>query len=216
MAISRRNMLGCTAVSLMGLAGLNGPALAQERSFAESYRSITPQPSPNDKIEVLDFFWYGCPYCYQLMPLMAEWEKTKPQDVIVRRIPAVLRQEWVPDAHLFYTMELLGVAEQLHARIFEAYHRDRLQGTDQEAVAKWAVANGVDRAKWDEVFASKEVRDRVVRAVETARDYDVRGTPVVIVDGRWQTGGGLAGSLKNVMPTVDGLINLARARRIKA
>ena len=213
MAISRRNMLGYTAA---GLAGLNGLALAQERSFAESYRAITPQPAPGEQIEVLDFFWYGCPYCFQLMPLMAEWEKTKPQDVIVRRIPAILRQEWVPDAHLYYAMELLGVAEQLHAKIFEAYHRDRLQSTDQEAVARLAVANGVDRAKWDETYASKEVRDRVVRAVETARNYDVRGTPVVIVDGRWQTGGGLAGSLKNVMPTVDGLINLARARRIKA
>jgi thiol:disulfide interchange protein DsbA len=168
-----------------------------------------------DKIEVIDFFWYGCPYCYQLLPLIAEWEKSKPADVVVRRIPAVLRQEWVPDAHLYYTLEILGVADRLHAKVFDAVHRDRLQTTDTESWAKWAVANGIDRAKWDEVYNSQGVRDRVVRAVDLGRDYDVRGTPVIIVDGRYQTGSGQSGSLNNVIPTVNGLINLARERRKK-
>ena len=60
------------------------------------------------------------------------------------------------------------------------------------------------------------MRNNVVRAVELGRDYDVRGTPVIVVDGRYQTGGGQAGSLKNVMPTVDGLVKLVRERRKQA
>lgn len=216
MTISRRAVL-CLAASAAGFA-LVGVAAAQtqERPFEQSYRSITPQATPaGDMIEVIDFFWYGCPYCFQLLPFMTEWEKSKPADVVVRRVPAVLRQEWVPEAHIYYTLEALGAAEQLHTRVFEAFHRDRLQATDTEAWGKWAEANGLDRPKWDLAYNSQAVRNNVVRAVELGRDYDVRGTPVLVVDGRYQTGGGQAGSLKNVMPTIDGLIHLARARRKK-
>ena len=209
---TRRAVLALAAGGLMGLS----PAQAQERAFEQSFRAITPQPTaPGDKIEVIDFFWYGCPYCFQLLPLITEWEKTKPADVVTRRIPAILRQEWVPEAHLYYTLEALGEADRLHTKVFEAIHRERLQGTDNDAWARWAEANGIDRTKWDAAYASKEVRDRVVKAVEAGRDYDVRGTPVLVVDGRWQTGGGQAGSLKNVMPTVDGLVKLAREQRKK-
>lgn len=215
MTISRRTILRLAAgASVMGMAGF-ASAQVLERPFEQSYRSITPQAAPNDKIEVIDFFWYGCPYCFQLMPLMADWEKTKPADVVVRRIPAILRQEWVPEAHLYYTLEALGVADRLHSKVFEAFHRERLQATDSESWAKWAEANGIERAKWDETYNSQGVRNNVVRAVELGRDYDVRGTPVLVVDGRYQTGGGQAGSLKNVMPTIDGLINLTRERRKK-
>lgn len=211
MNISRRAILGLAAGSLAGIPS----AWAQERPFEQSFRAITPQTVAGDKIEIIDFFWYGCPYCFQLLPMITEWEKNKPADVIIRRIPAILRQEWVPEAHLFYTLELLGEADRLHTKVFEAIHRERVQGTDAEAWLRWAEANGIDRAKWDAAYTSKEVRDRVVKAVELGRDYDVRGTPVLVIDGRWQTGGGQAGSLKNVMPTVDGLIKMAREQRKK-
>ncbi len=219
MSISRRGVLGVAAGGLIAI-GSGSAAFAQTppRTFEESFRSINPQPTAAgaDKIEVIDFFWYGCPYCYQLLPLIAAWETTKPADVVLRRIPAVLRQEWVPDAHLYYTLEILGAADRLHARVFDAVHKDRLQTADSEVWGKWAVANGIDRAKWDEAYNAQGVRDRVVRAVELGRDYDVRGTPVIIVDGRYQTGSGQAGALKNVIPTIDGLINLVRDSRKKA
>ncbi len=215
MPISRRNLLILTAGGVLGASRL-AAAQSSERAFEDSYRNITPQPlAGGDMIEVIDFFWYGCPYCYQLLPMIEAWEKTKPADVILRRSPAILREEWIPDAHLFYTMDLLGVADRLHGKAFEAVHRNRMLATDQEAWTKWAVANGIDRAKWDQAYNDKSVRDSVVRAVEMGRSYDVRGTPAIVVDGRYQTSGGMAGSLKNVMPTVTGLVNLARERRKK-
>jgi len=214
MPISRRSMLALAAAGFVAAPGL---LYAQQRTFEESFRSITPQPTAAgaDKIEIIDFFWYGCPYCYELLPLIAAWEKAKPADIVMRRIPAILRQEWVPDAHLYYTLEILGEADRLHNKVFDAIHRERLQSTDIEVWGKWAVANGIDRAKWDEVYGSRGVRDRVVNAVELGRSYDVRATPVIIVDGRYQTGSGHAGSVKNVMPVVDGLIKLARENRKK-
>jgi thiol:disulfide interchange protein DsbA len=215
MPISRRSFVYLAASGLLGARAVS--AQTKERAFEDSYRTITPQPTTTgDKIEVIDFFWYGCPYCYQLMPLIEAWDKTKPADVMLRRVPAVLREEWVPEAHLYYTLEQLGAADRLHTKVFDAIHRDRMLATDREAWAKWAAANGIERAKWDETYNAKAVRDSVVRAVEMGREYDVRGTPVLVVDGRYQTGGGLAGSLKNVMPTVDGLVNLTRERRKKS
>lgn len=208
-------MLFLAASVALGASRL-ASAQSSERAFEDSYRTITPQATASgDKIEVIDFFWYGCPYCYQLLPMIEAWEKNKPADTVLRRVPAVLREEWVADAHLYYTIELLGAADRLHTKAFEAVHRDRVLVTDREAWAKWATANGIDRVKWDEAYNEKSVRDNVVRAVEMGREYDVRGTPAVVVDGRYQTSGGLAGSLKNVMPTVSGLINLARERRKK-
>jgi thiol:disulfide interchange protein DsbA len=216
MPISRRRVLGLAAGSFAAAGFAHGQA-PQPRAFEDNFRAITPQPvTTGDKIEVIDFFWYGCPYCYQLLPLFNAWEKTKPADVVVRRIPAILRQEWVPDAHLYYTLETLGEADRLHNNVFEAIHRDRLLVTDIEAWARWAEANGIPRAKWGEAYNWQGVREKVVRAVDLGRDYDVRGTPVIIVDGRYQTGSGLAGSLQNVIPTLDGLLKLARERRKQA
>ena len=94
------------ALTLLGAATLTAltPVYAQvqERTFEQSFRAINPQPvQTGERIEVIDFFWYGCPYCFQLLPMIAEWEKSKPADVVVRRVPAILQQHWVPSAHLF-------------------------------------------------------------------------------------------------------------------
>lgn len=213
MRLTRRHLLGLMAATAAGKALAQTPPA---RTFEESYRAITPQPTPDGgKIDVIDFFWYGCPYCHQLLPLLTAWDKTKPADVVLRRVPAVLRQEWLLDAHRYYTLDALGEADRLHAKAFDGMHRDRLLATDLESWAKWAVANGIDRAKWEAAHNSQGVRDRVVRAVELGREYDVRATPVIVVDGRYQTGSGQAGSVQNVIPTLDGLINLARERRKK-
>lgn len=213
MVAGRRALLALFAAGVV-TTRVHESSAQETRALQESYRVITPRAtSSGDKIEVIDFFWYGCPYCYQLLPLFMEWEKTQAADVTVRRIPAVLRQEWVPEAHLYYTFELLGVAAQMHAKVFEAIHRDRLLANDREGWGKWVVSNGIERVKWEEAYHAREVRDRVVNAVDAARDYDVRGTPTIIVDGRYQTGSGLAGSVKNVMPAVDTLIKMAREQR---
>lgn len=146
---------------------------------------------------------------------MAEWEKNKPADVAVRRIPAVLRENWVPDAHLYYTLEILGEADRLHTSVFEAIHKSRLQTNDPQAVLAWAVKNGINGEKWLATYTSEDVRKRVIQAVEIARSYDVRGTPALVVDGRYQTGGGLAGGLKNIPAVLDTLVGLAREQRKK-
>jgi thiol:disulfide interchange protein DsbA len=216
MWILTRVIRGCAlAVSLVFLSSV---AMAQTtpRPFEQTYRVILPQKvETGDRIEIIDFFWYGCPYCYELLPIMSAWEKRKGAEIAVRRIPAVLREGWLADAHLYYTLELLGEAERLHATVFNSVHKDQLRTSDQQAVETWAVQNGIDRQKWASAYTNIEVRNRVVRAMELARNYDVRGTPAVVVDGRYQTGGGIAGGLGNVPAVLDALVDLAREQRKK-
>ncbi len=201
------------------LAAMSFCAQAQQsldRPLEQTYRVILPQKvETGERIEIIDFFWYGCPFCYELLPVFTDWEKRKPADVAVRRIPAVLREAWLPDAHLYYTLEILGEADRLHTRVFDSVHKERLRTNDPQAVAVWAVQNGIDQQKWLSAYTSDEVRKRVLNSVELARNYDIRGTPAIVVDGRYQTGGGLAGGLKNVPAVLDALVNLAREQRKK-
>ncbi len=146
---------------------------------------------------------------------MAEWEKRKPADVVVRRIPAVLREGWLADAHLYYTLELLGEADRLHTEVFHSIHKGQLQTSNPDAVAAWAVKNGIDAQAWQGAYTKNEVRNRVVRAMTLAQNYDVRGTPALIVDGRYQTSTGMAGGLTGIPTVLDTLIDLAREQRKK-
>ena len=213
-----KHLVHLCVLCVTSLALLPGVAQAQApgRPLEQTYRVILPQKvETGDRIEIIDFFWYGCPYCYELLPILTEWEKRKGAEIAVRRVPAILREGWLADAHLYYTLELLGEAERLHTSVFNSVHKDRLQTHDQQAVEAWAVQNGIDRQKWTAAYTNVEVRNRVVRAMEMARDYDVRGTPAVVVDGRYQTGGGIAGGLGNVPAVLDALVDLAREQRKK-
>jgi len=183
----------------------------------QNFVVIQQQPLQDaSKIEVIDFFWYGCPYCYELLPQFNEWLKTKPDDVVVRRIPAVLRESWLAQAHMYYTLDVLGEADKFHDRVFDAHHKERLISNIPEQVAEWALKNGLDKDKWQAAYHSKEVQARVIRAVEMSRAYAVSGTPAIVVDGRFMSTSGMSGGVKNLVPVMEALINAARERRAKA
>jgi thiol:disulfide interchange protein DsbA len=183
----------------------------------QNFVVIQQQPLQDaSKIEVIDFFWYGCPYCYELLPQFNEWLKTKPDDVVVRRIPAVLRESWLAQAHMYYTLDVLGEADKFHDRVFDAHHKERLISNDPAAVAEWAIKNGFDKNKWQEAYASREVPVRVRRAYDMSLAYSVPGTPAIVVDGRFMSTSGMAGGVKNLVPVMEALVNVARERRAKA
>jgi protein dithiol oxidoreductase (disulfide-forming) len=178
------------------------------------YRLIAPQPvETGDKLEVIDFFWYGCPYCNELQPALEHWLKRKPDDVTLRRIPAILRESWAPDARLYYTLELLGEAERLHLKVYDGYHLEALPLSRPEVGEQWAVRNGIDRRKWLDAYHSPEVDARVARARQITQRYEVQVTPSVVVDGRYLTSSRMAQGVSGVVPVVEDLVRLARQRR---
>ena len=114
----------------------------------------SPQPTDGSgKIEVIEFFWYGCPHCYAMEPSVAAWLKTKPADVEFKRIPAYAGS-WIPMATVFYTLEAMGKVDALHAKVFDAIHKDHLNLHDKKILAQFLSANGIDPAEYDKVEKS--------------------------------------------------------------
>jgi thiol:disulfide interchange protein DsbA len=210
--ISRRALLLAALA-----AGAGAPAFAQEGRRARlnfEYRLIEPQPvETGDRIEVIDFFWYGCPFCNELQPALEAWIKRKPADVELRRIPAILRDTWAPHARIYYTLEALGEVERLHLKVYEGYHVQELHMSKPEVMADWAVKNGIDRARWTALYGSREIDLKVVRARELTRAYNVQGTPSLVVDGRYLTSSGMSETVRGVIPILDELVRLAREQR---
>ena len=200
----------------LALACAAAPASAQEVRRARAnyeYRLIEPQPvETTGKIEVIDFFWYGCPYCNDLQPALEAWIRHKPADVVLRRIPAVLRDTWAPHARIYYTLEALGEVERLHQRVYYGYHVDKLYMSKPEVMVEWAVKNGIDRQKWLDAYSSPEVDRKVLRAKELSHLYNVQGTPSLVVDGRYLTSSNMVETVPGLIPVLNDLIRLARQR----
>jgi protein dithiol oxidoreductase (disulfide-forming) len=203
---------------LLAIAFFAGAASGQEVRARQNleYRLISPQPvETGERIEVIDFFWYGCPYCNELQPALDEWMKHRPADVALRRIPVVLRDTWVPHARIYYTLELLGEAERLHAQVYRSYHVEELHMSKPDVMEQWAVRNGIERRRWLDAYYSPEVDARIARAAQATKRYDVQGTPSLVVDGRYLTSSSMTATVRGVLPVVDDLVRLARQRREK-
>jgi len=196
------------------LLAVSATALGQQQRILRAdidYRVIHPQPvQVAGGIEVIDFFWYGCPYCNKLQPFLERWIKNKPADVTVRRIPVVLRDSWAPHARIYYTLEALGEVERLHQRVYHGYHVDELHMSKPEVMSEWAVRNGIDRARWDEAYGSADVKNKVEEARKLTRAYDITGTPSLVVQGRYLTSGNMALTLDSMLPILDGMIQRVR------
>ena len=162
---------------------------------------------------MIDFFWYGCPYCYELQPALEAWNKRKPDDVVLRRVPAILRDSWAPHARIYFTLELLGETERLHQKVYHDYHVDELSMSRPEVMEQWAVKNGIERQRWLDAYFSPEVDARVAQAHEVARRYEVQGTPSLVVDGRYLTSSSMTPSVVDVIPVVEIWSGSARQRR---
>lgn len=160
-------------------------ATAQQRN--SGYNELVP-PQPTEaqgKIEVLEFFWYGCIHCYNLEPKIESWLKKLPPDVQFRRVPAVLSERWAHDATIFYAFDALGLLEKLHRPFFDAIHRDRLRTDNQQALTAWLEKQGVEPKKFEAAVKSFGVQSKTRRSIRLTSDYKIDGTPAMAVQGRY-------------------------------
>lgn len=201
-----------TLVVALGLAPLG--ALAQPRPLSPGvdYTELKPgQPvDTQGKIEVLEFFWYGCPHCYTLEPMLEKWIARLPADVQFRRVPAVLNPGWGNESAVYYTLEALGVLDKLHRPLFDAIHRDRLATRDPVALSQWLAKNGVDTKKYQEALKSFGVQSKVRRAAQISAAYRIDGTPALAVHGRYTVSAEQGRTQSGMLAIADGLIALAR------
>lgn len=166
-------------------------AVAAKPVLDKEYKLIDPpqpQPAAVKGVEVLEFFNYACSHCYEFEPNLKTWLKNKPKNAEFRYVPAVFNERMIPLAKIYYTLEETGALEKLHDKVYYAIHQQQLNLTDQAILMKWIGEQGVDSKKFEAVFDSFSVNNKVQRAMEMTRKYRIPGTPYLIIGGRYLTG----------------------------
>lgn len=204
------------------LLGSLGAALVPTLASADllegrDWRPLAP-PRPGGvpgKIEVLEFFSYGCPHCHEFDPLLTNWRKTLPADVVFRRVPVSFgRPQWAALGRLYLTLAALGLADKLDPAVFEAIHNQRIALHDEAKRNDWLAKQGVDVTQFNNTWKSFGVESQAKRAEQQSEAFKVAGVPALAIDGRYFAGGneGFAAMLRNT----DALIAMVRKDKPKA
>src|SRR5215472_1372921 len=200
-----------TAFALVAL-----DAAAQVEAGRE-YRRIEPPhaAAPGGRVEVIEFFYYGCPVCYETEPHFFRWIASAPDYVSVRRVPALSSDAWEPLARLYYALEALGQLERLHWPVYDAIHFEDVRLGDEKVMIDWAARSGIEREKFAQAYSSDAVKAKVAQARELLKSYEVGAVPTFIVDGKFLTSARLAGGTQQVVQVLDRLVELAREERLR-
>jgi protein dithiol oxidoreductase (disulfide-forming) len=170
-----------------------------------------PQPVENDgKVEVLEFFAYGCIHCANLEPSLEAWAKRQPADVKLKRIPSPVPIMGIDSSIIYYSLEALGQLDRLHAKIFNAAHLEKVVLGNPAMLNKWLEKNGVDPAKYEEVQKSFSVVTKVNRARKMVVDYKIDSTPTLVINGKVGVTQGNGGA-EAMFASIDQLVGQARA-----
>jgi protein dithiol oxidoreductase (disulfide-forming) len=211
--MKRRDFSTTLAGAGLGWA-LAGPAAAQGGPVEGTHYVKLSTPAsvsaPAGKIEVVEFFWYGCPHCNELEPALEDWVKKLPADVMFRRVPVGFSATHESHQKLFYGLEAMGKLEQMHKKIFAAIHVQR-QRLDREAdQVAFLNANGVDGAQFAKVVKEFSVVTKSTQAKKLSEAYKIDGVPALGVQGRFYTAGSLAGDNRRALAVADFLIDRVR------
>ena len=174
----------------------------------------TPQPTQDgNTIEVLEFFWYGCPHCNSLHPHLKTWLMNIPKDVSFRYVPATLRANWVAAAKIFYTIEAIGETDVLHDKVYDAVHRDKIDINNESVLFDWVEKQGIDRKKFEDTYRSFSVQNQVARSTQLSRQYQLTGVPALVINGKYITSGKMGGTPQDTIRTLEALIEKIRKEK---
>jgi len=156
--------------------------------------------APAGKIEVTEFFWYSCPHCFALDPSLIEWVKKQGNAISFKRVPVAFRPSFVPQQKLYYTLEAMGRLNDLHPKVFHAIHAERKPLDTDAAIVDYMVAQGVDKAKFLEVYNSFGIQTKAKRAAQLQEAYKIDGVPTLAIDGRYLTSPSIVGASMGNQP----------------
>lgn len=214
MTMKRREFSTAAAVAALSLP-VAGPAFAQARQFKEGKDYVklgkpVASDAPAGKVEVIEFFWYSCGHCNAFEPTLEAWIKSAPKELHIRRVPVAFNSSFAPQQKLYYTLEGLGKLPELHSKVFRAIHVERLPLNKDDLIFDWIGKQGVDVAKFKEIYNSFTVANQVRKATQLQDAYQVEGVPSMGVAGRYYTDGSLAGSMQSVLQIVEYLAGEVR------
>jgi thiol:disulfide interchange protein DsbA len=205
-------MTGCILRALAALlaAAVLAPAAVAQQGQQAPFLYIDP-PIATDaagKIEVAEFFWYECPHCFDLEPLLDRWIPKLGKDVQFKRVPATFNDRWRLSARVFYALESMGLEDKLHKPLMDAIHKDRMRITDERQLAEWLGKQGVDVAKFQAALKSFAVESRLKRAEQLVRDAKLDGVPALMINGRYLVTS--QGGSQRMLDTADAVIQQVR------
>jgi thiol:disulfide interchange protein DsbA len=195
-------------IPLLASAAVNAGTFTEGKDYE---RLKKPQPTESgEQIEVVELFWYGCPHCYQLEPVIHKWLESKPEDVRFVRMPAILGSRWELLAKAFFTADLLDVMDKAHAELFSIIHEKKKKITNEKMLREIFVGLGVSGEDFDKTINSFAVTIKVNNARMMTRRYGITGVPAVIVNGKYNTSASLAGSNQNMINVINYLVEQER------
>lgn len=178
-----KKLFGSLMVAALCLIGGTTFAAAE---LGKEYKLLNPpQPVAGKKIEVLEFFFYGCSHCFDLQKSLHPWLKAMPKDAELIYVPTIYRDSMEPMARAFYALESMGEVLKLHDKLYLAMNVENADLSDEKKIADFVAKNGVDRAKFSAAYNSFTVQSKVMRAKQMVRSYNIQGTPTLIVDGKY-------------------------------
>lgn len=208
---ARRHWMLAGAAGTAALAAARLAGAQEAPREGRDYRRVVPaQPTdvPAGKIEVIEFFWYGCPHCNALEPVLKQWLSKLPSDVFFKRVHVPFGDR--RHQQLYYTLESMGLDEKLDNVVFRSIHVDGNRLDTPEKMVDVLSKHGVDKDKFLEVWKSFTVRTKMGRGTQLTQAYGVDGVPALAVAGKYYTAPSMAGSNDGALRVVDWLVQKER------
>ncbi|MCK5354472.1 MAG: thiol:disulfide interchange protein DsbA/DsbL [Methyloprofundus sp.] len=190
--------------ALLSLVVFSGLSFAAGKGYKD-LAAVQPTQDPT-KVEVMEFFWYGCPHCYKFEPFLQKWHANLPDNVNFIRQPAVFSKVWGQHARAYFTAEVLDVVEKVHSDLFYAIQVKKQKLTSEEDLAEFFVAHGVDKATFHDAYNSFAVDTKMRQAKTMGPRYGITGVPAIVVNGKYLVNNKSAGSFEEVIKVIDALI----------
>lgn len=209
----KRMLTGLILLAGAGLIAMSG-ARAEIVEGRDYTVLASPKPTETGKnIEVIEFFWYGCPHCNELHPHLKAWQKRAAKDVSFRYVPAVARASWVPGAKTFYALDTLGLVNEMHDKVFDAIHDDKIDLGKEDVLFDWIVRQGIDRKKFVDVYNSFAVQNQATRSAQMLKEYSLTGVPALVVNGKYVTSGRMGSTPQENIRILESLIEKVRKEK---
>ncbi len=192
-------------------------ALAQGRPIEEGFDfrtlPVAQAVEQKGKVEVLEFFWYGCPHCHDFEPELSAWIKRQGKDVVVKKVPVAFRDDLLIHSQLFYALESMGRPD-LHAKVMDAMHVSKKKLLSETEITDWVGSQGVDTQAFLKAFKSFTVTSKARSGNQIAQAYRIDGVPTVAIQGKYITSPSIAGGSKaRAIQAMDYLVEKARKEK---
>ena len=182
-----------------------GLSFSSQVFAAPGYEELpnAPKRADTERVEVVEYFWFGCPHCFAFEPSINKWADEKPDYVDFVREAPPLNPGWEPHSRAFYAAEIMGVTDKFFDPIFDGIHVERRSLRQPDKIAKFAGELGIDEDKFRKTMDSFAVNTRMKQAMQMAQASRIRGVPSVVINGKYLKGGSLAGSHDGIIRVIN-------------